>query len=62
MKNLQSLMKREIMMIQKLEEMARYQVLSKLDINSLVYGCGHVIFCVTTCVSKRFFSILNVLF
>jgi hypothetical protein len=34
--------------------------LSKLDINSLIYGCGNVIFCVTTCVSKRLFPILNV--
>jgi hypothetical protein len=30
-------------------------VLSKLDINSLIYGCGHVIFCVTTCVFKTYF-------
>jgi hypothetical protein len=30
-------------------------VLSKSDINSLIYGCGHVIFCVTTCVFKTYF-------
>jgi hypothetical protein len=30
-------------------------VLSKLDINSLIYGCGHVIFCVYNLCIKTFF-------
>jgi hypothetical protein len=32
-------------------------VLSKLDKKSLIYGCGNVISCVKTCVSKGFFDI-----